>query len=115
MSAWLPPLFVALLGSILMSCASPGPDGVPAPGDYFGWVRIADPPADATGVTRLDLTALGLRVGSGIGLGYFREQRLSVPLDCRVVLFVQNGAQQRWVEDVFGTIKEGVCSAVLSP
>lgn len=115
MRAWLPPLFVALLGLMAMSCALPGPDGGLAPGDYFGWVKIADPPSDPTAVARQDLAAVGLRIGNGIGLGYFREQRLSVPLDCRVVVFVQNGAQQRWVEDVLGTIKEGVCSAVLSP
>lgn len=34
------------------------------------------------------MTALGIYASHGVGVGYVKDESLVVPLDCRVVLFV---------------------------
>lgn len=34
------------------------------------------------------MTALGIYASNGVGIGYVKDENLVVPLDCRIVLFV---------------------------
>lgn len=84
---------------------------------YFGWVRVVTPKPDASGkspIVSLDTSSVGLRVEDGIGVGYFRDQRFYIPLDCRVVVFVKDRQQLDFVRDKLGTQKEGICAKVKS-
>jgi hypothetical protein len=59
---------------------------------HFGYVRIVDASDDRV-VASKSVQTLGVRIGDGVGVGYFDEWRIAVPLDCRIVIVVRNQAQ----------------------
>jgi hypothetical protein len=79
---------------------------------YFGWVRVEQPRVFGPDEVHVrDSTMVGLRLGDGIGIGYEREQRVVVPLDCRLVVLVSSPLQ---LEQAVGRlnatgIREGLC------
>lgn len=58
---------------------------------YFGRVYLrVDLEDGETRVLGHDVRGVGLRVGNGVGVGYFRDRKISVPLDCRLVVLVDD-------------------------
>ncbi len=78
---------------------------------YFGWVRVERPRTSDQSVVADHYTSVGLRVRDGVGLGYAREQRVYVPLDCRLVVLVRNQAQlDRAIDQLQSTFgRDGLC------
>lgn len=60
---------------------------------HVGYVKIVEVEGSADGVASKSVRTIGVRVGSGIGVGYFDEKRVAVPLDCRLVIIVQTQVQ----------------------
>ena len=59
---------------------------------YFGFMEL-EPLGDADDAVRgRSIETFGLRVGPGVGLGYFDETLVSVREDCRLVIFVPTEA-----------------------
>jgi hypothetical protein len=94
---------------------------------YFGYVKVITPAVHAPGaaVRVLDIENYGLWVGVdgrpaaedtagyGAGLGYRRDRRELIPLDCRVV--VRLGSRQQMTEflellEKTNIGKEGICA-----
>jgi hypothetical protein len=109
-------LFVPLLLLDLGGCANTGSDaGVT---HYLGWVRVEQP--RTVGPDELharSATAIGLWVHNGIGVGYQHEQRVYVPMDCRLVVLVTSPEQLERTVVELNTIgiKEGLCVVPFSP
>jgi hypothetical protein len=101
-------LAAVALASLLTACANTSGNGVT---HYFGWVRVEQPQTSAREVVADHYTMVGLRVAGGVGLGYMREQRVYVPLDCRLVLLVRNQQElDRAIDQLQSTFgKDGVC------
>jgi hypothetical protein len=79
---------------------------------YFGYIKFIEPPTlspnDDFKVAEIE--AYGIRISKGIGLGYFHERLETVPLDCRIVIRVNNEKQFKMAEEIiFPIAKEGVC------
>lgn len=82
---------------------------------YFGVVRVNHSPlkdkAEAR-ISHIDITTVGIRVDSGVSLGYLQESLLFVPLDCRLVVFVRNEQQLLHAKKMLESIaKERLCVA----
>lgn len=60
---------------------------------HFGYVNVLEVEGSTDGVTSKSIRSIGVRVGSGIGIGYFDERRVAVPLDCRLVIIVKDRSQ----------------------
>lgn len=70
--------------------------GAIEPRSFFGFVRVIPATNDGAasgGIRRLELTTVGIRVGSGLSVGYVRDSLLSVPLDCRMAVFVRSRSE----------------------
>ena len=80
---------------------------------YFGYVKVvASPPASDGSVVSVGLTTYGVRIEKGIGIGYFDEHRIYVPLDCRLAIVVANEIQlEKAVNMLSASLKEGACVA----
>jgi len=90
------------------------PDGTIAH-HYVGYVKVLIPPSygDAKYIHAVDVTSVGIQVRDGVGVGYFRDQRLAVPLDCRVVVLVRTQAQlDHTVAMLNRTTREGLCATI---
>lgn len=106
---------VILSGALLVSgCGSreqSPPDNVPIT-RYYGFFKTSAPNqiADDGRLGAYEISGVGVRANNGIGVGYFHEKILSIPLDCRLVVLV-NDIQQ--LEQALNTIKtlqgEGAC------
>lgn len=94
------PLSVRIVGVLLLSaaggCASSftvQPDGTMVR-RYLGYVRVEVPQAEgAQPVYVSDVSTVGIRVGDGFGIGFFRDKQVAVPLDCRLVVLVSTQEQ----------------------
>ena len=62
---------------------------------YFGYVKVVVPQSYSSEgqIHAVDVTSVGLQVRDGVGVGYFRDNRIVVPLDCRLVVLVKNQGQ----------------------
>ena len=81
---------------------------------HFGYVKVVTPAPNApdAGVVSLGLETYGLRLEDGLGIGFFSDKKLYIPLDCRIVVLVANQAQlDRAIEHLNASAKEGVCVA----
>lgn len=87
---------------------------------YVGIVTVwapsdADDPLAAPRIRQMDISTLGLRLGNGVGMGYLRDRLLSIPLDCRLVVFIRSTADLAHAEKLLrATTQENLCSAQLS-
>jgi hypothetical protein len=83
---------------------------------YFGYVKVINPASQdhSRQVLGSDVSTLGIRIGNGVGFGYMRDQYLSIPLDCRFVIFVKDKQQFDYVAaQVFDKFEEGPCVGIL--
>lgn len=62
---------------------------------YVGYVKVLVPDSHSRGsrVSASDVSAVGLRIQDGVGVGYFRDREVTTPLDCRVVFLVKDNKQ----------------------
>ena len=60
---------------------------------HIGYVQTIDAKGSTDGVSSKAIRTIGVRFRDGIGVGYFDEKRVVVPLDCRLVIIVRNQAQ----------------------
>lgn len=82
---------------------------------YFGYVRVLSPARNARHDDQVMTThteALGLRLEHGLGIGFYRDNRVYVPLDCRVVILVNNQQQLDDAIRRLKTEKEALCVTV---
>lgn len=113
-------LLLSALGmSSLLGCSpmtTVAPDGTIAY-HHFGYVKVIVPntysSTDKT-VSATDVSTLGIRLQNGIGVGYFRDKQVVVPLDCHTVFLVSN---QEQLDKAISTLNEihkteGVCAAI---
>jgi hypothetical protein len=83
---------------------------------YFGYVKVVQPGTVSSGapVSASDVAAIGLRIEHGVGIGYFHDKQVATPLDCRLVMLV-NDRQQLETATRFlqTTLKgQGACAAI---
>ena len=82
---------------------------------HFGYVQVIKPPLvdfdnemNVTGVK-----TFGLTIQDGITLGFKENKTISVPLNCRVLVVVQNKEQlDRFIEHIKNIEGEEICSTV---
>lgn len=79
---------------------------------YIGIVRLKMPNEATGAVTTMDAQTLGMRMEHGLGIGFFRDKRVSVPIDCRVVVFVQNTQQLDFAVKNINSVGARTCVAV---
>lgn len=82
---------------------------------YFGYVKVTVPPtyAERGTVHAVEVSALGLQVRNGVGLGYFHDKRVAVPLDCRLVVLVRTQEQLDHAVFILNRMQKGeFCAAV---
>lgn len=106
-----------LLSATMGGCASSAivqPDGTMVR-RYFGYVRVEVPQAEASQPVYVsDVSAVGIRVGDGFGVGFLRDKQVVVPLDCRLVVLVST---QKQLDDAVRRLSffkdmPGFCAAV---
>lgn len=67
------------------------------------------------GVRQIDVTTVGLRLDRGVSLGYVRDRLLSLPFDCRMVVFIRSTSELAHAERVLrAATKEELCIANLA-
>lgn len=82
---------MSLLICVGCSSVTVRPDGM-VERHYLGYVKLLVPPSfsRSSRIWAADVTALGIRIQDGFGVGYFRDQEIVTPLDCRIVVLVKN-------------------------
>ena len=60
---------------------------------HVGYIKIVESEGSTAGVVSRSVRTVGVRVEDGIGVGYFDEKHIVVPLDCRLVIITQSQAQ----------------------
>jgi hypothetical protein len=74
---------------------------------YFGWITVQEK-LQASGDAVVErITTVGLRMGTGLGLGYFDDTRVLLPQDCRLVIFVNDLEQMENLFRAYPPLKEG--------
>lgn len=80
---------------------------------YLGYVRITTPKSSTPQFDVQDVSAVGLRIVKGVGVGYFHERTEHIPLDCRVVVRVVDEQQlEKTIETWSPILQEGLCAVV---
>ena len=83
----------------------------------FGYVKLVKPPIypnkSEINVTGVEL--IGFSVGEGFTLGYKSNEIIQVPLDCRVLIIVENSEQFEHLLKEFKIIKGDNICATISP
>jgi hypothetical protein len=117
MESYLPKLVLITSSLLSMSCTSH--TSIDEKGrtvvHHFGYVQVIKPPLidlnnemNVTGVT-----TFGLTVQDGITLGYKENKTISVPLDCRVLVILENKEQlDRFIKHINNIEGEEICSTV---
>ena len=96
------------------------PEGMGGRRSYIGIVTVEAPLAPTNvailpRVRHLDVTTIGLRVDRGVSLGYLHDRLLSLPLDCRLVVFVRSAPELAHAEQMLRVAtKENLCIGQLS-
>jgi hypothetical protein len=114
-------LYLLLVASValgLTGCANYRSNEIAA-GDtvrMFGFVTVEKPllhGPDAMDVTGLKV--VGLRFEEGVTIGYAKESWVHVPMDCRMVVIVQDDSQLGRVLDVLKKMEGDALCATVSP
>ncbi|MBQ0961533.1 hypothetical protein KAK06_21520 [Ideonella sp. 4Y11] len=92
-------VMVATLCSACTTLYVDAPDALNGSRTYVGIVKVraAEESSQASAASRVrrhSYSTLGLRVDSGLSLGYLNDEVVSIPLNCHVVLFVR--APEEW-------------------
>lgn len=75
---------------------------------YLGWHTVQEKlPSSSEPVPVVERTrTLGLRLGPGLGIGYFDDSRVELPPECRLVIFVKDLQQLAQFFDAYPQLKE---------
>ena len=84
---------------------------------HFGYLKVISPNKFSTGKTPISATnieTVGIKVGNGVGIGYFHDKQIVVPLDCHTVFLVSN---QEQLDKAISTLNdvtkmEGTCEVI---
>ena len=82
---------------------------------HYGYVRVVKPPTRAASENfRAEgITTVGIKIDNGIGIGFFRADRIYVPLDCRIVSIVSSQAQFDHLVEILSKFeRDSLCVAV---
>ena len=83
---------------------------------YLGYVKLLVPPSfsKSSRVWSADITALGIRIQDGLGIGYFRDQEIVTPLECHVVVLVKDKPELDQFIALYERIKGSteICAAI---
>lgn len=112
-------LVIMLSASVLLACSpitTVATDGTIAY-HHFGYVKVIVPNTYSSTektVSATDVSTLGIQLRNGIGVGYFRDKQVVVPLDCRTVFLVTNQEQLDKAVKTLNDVNkmEGVCAAI---
>lgn len=103
--------FCALLlatGLLLCGCTSTQEGGYRT-STYLGWHTVQEKlphsPEQAPVVERT--RTLGLRLGPGLGIGYFDDSRIELPPECRLVIFVKDLQQLAQIFEAYPRLQQG--------
>lgn len=109
MSSHLLRLCVLLMASpslLLLGCASKQEGGYRTR-SYLGWHTVQERLLDSEDqVPVVERTrTLGLRLGPGLGIGYFDDSRVELPPGCRLVIFVKDLKQLAQFSEAYPSLK----------
>ena len=114
-SSWLLALLVLCLITGCGPITTVRPDGV-VERHYVGYVKVLVPDSHFKEgkVSASDISALGLRIENGVGIGYFRDREVTTPLDCKVVFLVKDSKQLEETVNFLQTRlgENNICAAV---
>lgn len=82
---------------------------------HFGYMQVIKPPAKAPHerFRAEGIWTVGLTVSDGVGVGYMQRARVYIPLDCRIVVIVNNQTQLDHAVDMLSAIDgEDLCVTV---
>jgi hypothetical protein len=106
---------VSLLTCLGCSSVTVRPDGM-VERHYLGYVKLLVPPSvsKSSRVWSADITALGIRIQDGLGIGYFRDQEVVTPLECHVVVLVKSKLELDQFIAFYERMKGGtdICAAI---
>lgn len=80
---------------------------------YYGFFKTSAPNQvmDGGGLGTYEISGVGVRADNGIVIGYFHEKILSIPLDCRLVILVNDTQQLNQALETLETLqREGTCA-----
>ena len=113
-------LALALTAIVLTGCSTltiDGADGLRGKRTYVGVIRVEAPinpddPLAPSRVRMLEVTTWGLRIDRGLSVGYLNDRLVSVPLDCRFVIFIRSTQELAQAEALLRNLsKEDTCIA----
>lgn len=82
---------------------------------YFGFIKFVEPPTLSPNddFKVAEITAYGIRIMNGFGLGYFHERLETIPMDCRIVIKVMNREQFEMMSEILLPIaREDICITI---
>jgi hypothetical protein len=83
---------------------------------HFGYVRVIKPPLlNNENINVTGVKTVGLSIRNGITLGYEENKIISVPLDCRVIVVVQNREQLEEFANIINDLKGKEICATVTP
>ena len=87
---------------------------------HFGYVKVVLPSSHNNGserITNTDITTTGIKVGDGVSVGYMRDKKIVVPLDCKTVILVSNQEQLDKTIQLLKQfdVKDGLCASIYNP
>jgi hypothetical protein len=98
-------LLLVVLG--LTACASSEKQNGHQTRSYFGWLSVQEKLQESGNAVVERVMATGLRLGPGVGIGYFDDTRVLLPQDCRLVIFVKDLEQMENLFRAYPQLKEG--------
>ena len=80
---------------------------------YYGFFKTSAPNQvrDGDRLGTYEISGVGVRADNGVAIGYIHEKILSVPLDCRLVILVNDAQQLNQALEILETLqREGTCA-----
>lgn len=100
--------FLLATALLLSGCAGPQV-GQYRTRSYLGWHTVQEKLPSSTEQAPVveRIRTLGLRLGSGLGIGYFDDSRVELPRECRLVIFVKDLQQLAQFFDAYPQLQQG--------
>jgi hypothetical protein len=98
------------IGVTLLGCQSPEES---SSSQHIGFVEVTPITQQDEAVVGRSVETIGIRIGPGLGIGYFEETRIAFDRDCRLVVLVPNDAALTRLLEGLKHMKQGeLCAAV---
>ncbi|TWX65524.1 hypothetical protein ESZ36_17105 [Colwellia demingiae] len=80
---------------------------------HFGYVQVIKPPLTNKNINVTGIKTIGVSIQNGITLGFEENKIVSVPMDCRVLVIVQNKQQlEHFIEHLEKLKGNEICATV---